>query len=71
MKHILPTIALGLTALAMQSCEESVSQAGSSLVEDEVEIVEDSSFEVKGMSDPNDAVRSRTILQLLGRLSAE
>lgn len=71
MKHILPFIALGVTAMAMQSCEDSVSQAGSSLVEDEVEIIEDSSFAVKGVSDPNNAVRSRTVLQLLGRLSAE
>ena len=71
MKHILPFIALGMTAMAMQSCEDSVSQAGSSLVEDEVEIIEDSSFAVKGVSDPNNAVRSRTVLQLLGRLSAE
>lgn len=70
-KHILPSIALGVAALAMQSCEESVSQAGSSLVEDEIEIIEDSSFAVTGTSDPNNAVRSRTILQLLGRLSAE
>lgn len=71
MKHILPSIALGFAALALQSCEESVTQAGSSLVEDEVSIIEDSSFSVTGTSDPNNAVRSRTVLQLLGRLSAE
>lgn len=71
MKHILPSIALCVAALAMQSCEDSVSQAGSSLVEDEVEIIEDSSFKVAGASDPNNSVRSRTVLQLLGRLSAQ
>lgn len=62
---------LGLAAVAMQSCEDSTSQAGSSLVEDEVKIIEDETFTVSGVSDPNPSVRSRTILQLLGRISAE
>jgi hypothetical protein len=54
-----------------QSCEDSTTQAGSSLVEDEVEIVYDSSFSTTGVSDPVTSVHSRTILQLLGRLNAE
>ena len=70
MKRILPFIMLGCAAVVMQSCEDSASQAGSSLVEDEVKIIEDESFTVRGVSDPNPSVRSRTILQLLGRISA-
>ncbi len=71
MKRILPSIAVGIAAIAMQSCEDSVTQAGSSLVEDEVEIVDDSSFAVSGTSDPNNSVHSSTVLQLLGKLSAK
>ena len=71
MKRIFPSILLVLGTVAMQSCEDSVSQAGSSLVEDEVKIIDDESFTVSGVSDPNESVRSRTVLQLLGRISAE
>ena len=58
-------------AIFMQSCDETTSQAGSSLVEGEIQIIEQEDFSVNGSSVANDAVRSRTILQLLGRLSAE
>ena len=71
MKRISPLIMLGLSATMLQSCEESTSQAGTSLVEDEVAIIDDSSFKVDGISDPNESVHSRTVLQLLGRLNAK
>ena len=44
MKRIFPLISVGLASIMAQSCEDSTTQAGSSLVEDEVEIVYDSSF---------------------------
>lgn len=71
MKRISPLIMLGLSATMLQSCEESTSQAGTSLVEDEVAIIDDSSFKVDGISDPNESVHSRTVLQLLGHLNAK
>lgn len=71
MKRIFPLISVGLASIMAQSCEDSTTQAGSSLVEDEVEIVYDSSFSTTGVSDPVTSVHSRTILQLLGRLNAE
>lgn len=71
MKHLFPFLSIVCLAVVMQSCEDTTTQAGSSLVEDEVEIIDDSSFTVTGTSNPNPSVRSRTILQLLGRLSAD
>ena len=71
MKRFYPFIFIVVAALMAASCDESTTQAGSSLVEDEVEIVYDSSFSTTGISDPNTSVHSRTILQLLGRLNAK
>lgn len=52
------------------SCEESL-EAGSSLVEGQVEIIIDSTFVVTGESTPNPGLQSRTVLQLLGALHAD
>lgn len=73
MKLLLPfvTTATIVAGISLQSCSDSLSQAGTSLVEDEISIVEDSLFTVTALSEPNNSVRSRTILQLLGRLSAQ
>ena len=72
MKSLLRSLPFLLpAAIFMQSCDETASQAGSSLVEGEIQIIEQEDFTVNGSSESNDAVRSRTILQLLGRLSAE
>ena len=60
----------GVMAIGATSCEESLT-AGGSLVEGETEIVRDSTFTVTGIPDANPAVKSRTILQLLGRIDAE
>ncbi len=60
----------GAMAIGATSCEESLT-AGGSLVEGETEIVRDSTFTVTGIPDANPAVKSRTILQLLGRIDAE
>lgn len=71
MKRIFPFITLLITALLTQSCDEATSQVGTSLIEGEVQIIDDGDFSAYGSSDPNTSVRSRTILQLLGRLTAE
>lgn len=71
MKRILQSLAAVVGMMSLYSCDDTTTQAGSSLVEDEIEIVEDSSFLVEGTSQSNNSVRSRTVLQLLGRLSAE
>ena len=72
MKRIIRFLPLLLPAtMLVQSCDESVSQTGSSLVEGETQIINQEDFLVNGVSEPNTSVRSRTVLQLLGRLSAE
>ncbi|WP_297073552.1 DUF4270 family protein [uncultured Duncaniella sp.] len=60
-----------VAAMAVASCDETTSTAGGSLVQDEVEIVIDSTFTVSGRAVDNDLVQSRTVLQLLGRIDAE
>ncbi|MCM1355110.1 MAG: DUF4270 domain-containing protein [Staphylococcus sp.] len=60
-----------LAATCMVSCDESVTTTGSSLVQDEVEIVIDSTYTVSGHAVRNDFVPSRTVLQLLGAIDAK
>lgn len=67
--HYLPFILPAV--MLMAACDENVSQTGSSLVEGETQIINQEDFTVNGQSTPNTSVRSRTVLQLLGRLSAE
>ena len=57
--------------MAVASCDETSSTAGSSLVQDEVEIIVDSAFTVSGRAVDNDFVQSRTVLQLLGKIDAD
>lgn len=57
-------------ALAAIACDESEG-IGSSIIEDEIEIVMDSTFSVYGQSIANDSVQSRTITQLLGKIDAD
>ena len=67
---IFPLIAAAaLSVMTLGSCENS-SDVGSSLIENSVEIVIDSTYTVTGHSVENEAVMSRTIMQLLGRLDA-
>lgn len=60
-----------IVAMSMFSCDENVSTAGGSLVQDEVEIIVDSAFTVSGRSVDNNLVQSRTVLQLLGNIDAK
>lgn len=67
--HIATAIVAAATALV--ACDDTTSTVGSSLVEDNVEVVMDSSFTLEGVSVLNSRVQSRTITQLLGSLDAE
>ncbi|MDE5727453.1 MAG: DUF4270 domain-containing protein [Duncaniella sp.] len=71
MRHLFRLLAISLTAAGLWACDDSGTTAGSSLVTDEIVIVRDSLFTVSGIPGANPSVRSRTILQLLGRYSAE
>ncbi len=61
----------GLTPLMtwLYSCD-NVSQIGSSIVEDQITVTIDSSFQATGHSIPIERVQSRTISQLFGRIEA-
>ncbi|MCM1521296.1 MAG: DUF4270 domain-containing protein [Muribaculaceae bacterium] len=61
-------VALGAT---LWSCDDTTTAAGESLVSGQTQIVRDSVFTVEGVPYASGAVRSRTILQLLGRYSAK
>lgn len=64
---------IGLVAAtaALASCNDSQSTIGSSIVEDKITITVDSTFTVTGHTVANNAVQSRTLLQLIGRIDAE
>ena len=59
-----------LLLVALASCDESVT-IGSSVIEDEIEIVMDSSYTVSGRSIENTRIQSRTVTQLLGSINAK
>ncbi len=53
------------------ACDDKTSTIGSSIVEDKITITVDSTFTVAGQTVANNAVQSRTLLQLIGRIDAE
>lgn len=59
-----------LASIFAASCDDSQSPIGASIVEDKISITLDSTFTVTGRSVASDAVQSRTLLQLLGRIDA-
>lgn len=63
---LLPAVAAMMLA---SSCEDST-QAGGSLVQDETEIVMDSSFVITGHSVEAEPIQSRTTMQQLGQIDA-
>lgn len=63
-------ILLGLFIFALTACDESAN-IGSSIIEDEIEIVMDSTFEVTGHSVDCGKIPSRTVSQLLGIINAK
>ncbi|MCH5245650.1 MAG: DUF4270 family protein [Muribaculaceae bacterium] len=72
MKYLayIASVAAIATGLAVASCDESTI-VGSSLIENDVEIVVDSTYTVSGYSVENSQVRSRTVTQLLGSINVD
>lgn len=60
---------LSSIALILFSCDDSTN-IGSTIIADQVSIVEDSVFTLTGRSNINSVVQSRTIMQLLGSIDA-
>ncbi len=70
MNYLKALLAVMSLTFLFTACDDS-STAGSSLIEDQVEIIVDSAYTVTGHSVDNPSVQSRTTLQLLGRFNAE
>lgn len=72
MKHILPILSGAVTVSALlAACENTTQDIGSSLIQEESEVVIHDEFSVTGYAKPNTSIESRTIVQLLGDISAE
>lgn len=71
MKNILFVAVILATLMTTVACDDEKSTLGSSLVTDNVEIVIDSTFTVTGHSVQSPEVQARTILQLIGRMTAD
>lgn len=73
MKSTLPFLsgAILLLGSLFTACENTTQDIGSSLIQAESEVVIHNEFSVSGHSTPNTAIESRTIVQLLGDISAE
>ena len=71
-KRLLLRLFLTLAPLSMSlaSCNDDVSNIGSSLVTDESNIVVDSTFTITGQSVTTGDLRSRTLSQLIGNIQA-
>lgn len=69
-KNVLCASAILAAIGAFQSCN-SDSTIGSSIVADGIQITVDSTFTITGHSADNNAVRSRTITQLVGNIEAD
>ena len=59
-----------IAAIALFSCEDS-SSIGTSITQEEVEIIVDSSFTVDGSTIYSEKIQSRTLTQLLGKINAQ
>ena len=67
--HKLATIIL--PAICAASCQDADTTLGSSLVDDETQIIVDSAFTATAHAVTNPVVQSRTLTQLIGRLDAK
>lgn len=70
LKYILSAAVAALTA-GLISCDDEVTTLGNSLVEDNTEVVIDSSFTITGRPVKNDDIQSRSITQILGSITAK
>ena len=68
MKRLIFFPALAL-ALGFAACEDSTSPIGSTVVDDNISIVVDSSFTITGHTVETGAVQSRTLTQLIGSIN--
>lgn len=59
-----------MSQLAFISCGNEDSPIGSSIIENNISITVDSTYSITGRTVPGEAVQSRTLLQLLGRIDA-
>ena len=68
-----PIYIIGLLGLlsGLSACDDSVTTLGSSLIEDNTQVVIDSSFTISGRSVENNDIQSRTTNQILGSLTAK
>lgn len=72
MKRLSALVALlGVLCGVLVSCDDNMSSVGSSLVEDRVQVVVDSSFVLEGASVERTRLQSRTVTQLLGTITAD
>lgn len=72
MKSILTILSGTIVAAGLlTACENTTQDIGSSLIQAESEVVIHNEFIIEGHSTPNAAIESRTIVQLLGDISAE
>ena len=72
MKKILFGAFAALYALmSATSCSDTTKEIGSSLIQEESEVVIHNEFKVTGHTTPNQRIESRTIVQLLGDISAK
>lgn len=70
MKHLRFLTALIIPAIMLIACDNTTN-IGSSLVENQLEIVVDSTFSLTGRSVENKRIQSRTITQILGAINAK
>jgi len=72
MKSILTLLSgAAVTFGLLTACENTTQDIGSSLIQEESEVVIHNEFSVTGHTTPNNSIESRTIVQLLGDISAE
>lgn len=65
-------ICAGMAMLLLgTSCQDNTSEVGSSLVNDQSEVIIDSLFTITGHAVPNSSILSRTTMQLLGGINAQ
>ena len=60
-----------LTLICTAGCDDTTGTIGGSLIQDQMEVVMDSTYTITGRSVANNKIQSRTVTQLLGNIDAE
>lgn len=71
MKKLISHIILPLGALLAVACESTTTEIGSTLIEEESKVIIHNEFSLTGATVDNEAIESRTTVQLLGDLDAK